>query len=222
MWCATVADVIIHAAASASFLFCRVAHTFHIAVVVVGPYNRDIFRHAQPGIIDIERLLVWYKNLLDVLGFPALVLLQDGALLGKDTLECACPVLRLLTALHGFIVKTAQAHRIDVVVLSRLADAIVQFAKDGFLVGLVVPFAVALLAPFRRSGIVEQQRLTMTGRNHDAPFVGHLLTLRMTVEGSCAGVHGWCEHITLQTKDQFTHLIVGLGTDIAQLLFECL
>ena len=102
--------------------------------------------------------------------------------------------------------------------MGRLTDAVVEFLQDSGAVGLVVPLPVALFVPLRGRGIIEQQWLTMAGGNHDAPLVGHLLTLRMTVESTCTGVHGWGEHIAFQTENQFTDTVVCLRAYVTQLL----
>ena len=118
--------------------------------------------------------------------------------------------------------QTTHTHRIDIFVLSGLTNAVIEFLQDGRTVGLIVPFAVTRLVPFRRGCIVEEQRFAVTGGNHDAPLVGHLLTLGMRIKGACAGMHGRGKHIALQSENQFADAVVGLGTDIAQLLFKCL
>ena len=185
-----IRKVIVNPASSAALLLQGIRYTFHVAVVVVGPHDGDIIRHAQPGIIDIERFLVGHEDLRNLPGFPVLVFLQDLTLTGKDLFQCAGTVLRICTALHGLVVQAAHTHGIDVVILSRLADAVVQLFQDGGTVGLVIPLTVACLIPLRRSSIVKQQRFAMAGCNHDSPLVSHLLTFRMTVEGSRTGVHG--------------------------------
>ena len=60
----------------------------------------------------------------------------------------------------------------------------------------------------------------MAGGNHDTPLVGHHLTLGMGVESSCAGVHSRSKHVAFEAKNKFTNAVVGLGTDIAQLLLK--
>ena len=60
---AAIAQVVVHAAAAASLLLGRIAHALHIAVVVVGPDERDVIRHKQSCIIDVECLLVRHEDL---------------------------------------------------------------------------------------------------------------------------------------------------------------
>ena len=111
--------------------------------------------------------------------------------------------------------QTTHTHRIDVVVLRRLTDAVVQLLPNGLLVGQVVPFTVLRLVPFRWCCVVEQQWLAVARRNHDAPFSSHTLTLWMTVECTCAVVHGRCQHVATQTQQELAHLVVCLWSYIA-------
>ena len=214
---AAIAQVVVHAAAAASLLLGRIAHALHIAVVVVGPDKRDIVRHAQSCIIDVERLLVGHEDLRQFRNLLLFMFREDVALLSEHFLQCAGAVSGVGTTLHGLIVQAAHPHRIDVFILSRLADAVVEFFQDGLAVRLVVPLAVALLAPFRRGGIVEEQRLAVARGDHDAPLVGHPLTLRMTVERSRTSMHGRCKHVALQTEDEFAHAVIGFGANVTKL-----
>ena len=116
--------------------------------------------------------------------------------------------------------QAAHAHGVDVVIVGRLTNAVVELLQDGLTIGLIVPFSVALSLPFRRSGIVEEQRFAMTGGNHDAPLVCHLLTLGMTIESTRAGVHGRSQHVSFQTENQFADAVVGLRTYVAQVFLK--
>ena len=60
----------------------------------------------------------------------------------------------------------------------------------------------------------------MAGSNHDAPLIGYHLTLWMTIEGASTRVHRWCQHVAFQTEDEFTNLVVGLGTNICKFLLK--
>ena len=62
----------------------------------------------------------------------------------------------------------------------------------------------------------------MTGGNHDAPLCRLHLTLWMAIESPRTGVHSRCQHVALQTQQQFAHLIVSLGTNITQFLLKIL
>ena len=62
----------------------------------------------------------------------------------------------------------------------------------------------------------------MAGGDHDTPFVGHHLALRMAVERACAGVHGGCQHISFQTEDEFTYPVVCLRAYVTKILLVCL
>ena len=213
---AQIGEVIVDTAATAAPPLLVVAHALHIAIVVVGPYEGDVVGQAQAGVVDIERLLVGHEYLRQPLGALLLVLGQDAALAVDDTLQRAGTVGGVGAALHGLVVEPTHAHGVDIVVLGRLADAVVQLADDGGAVGLVVPLAVTLLVPFRLCSIVEKQWLAVAGGNHDAALVGHLLTLRVGVEGTRTGVHGGSQHIGLQAQQQLAHTVVGLGADVAQ------
>ena len=85
-------------------LFCSVAHALHIAIVIVGPYEGDILRHTQTSIIDVERFLVGYKDLLNHPSLPVLVFLKDVTLLGKDLLQRTGTVLGIGATLHRLVV----------------------------------------------------------------------------------------------------------------------
>ena len=60
---AEIRNVIIHAAMTLASLFFSIADAFHIAVVIVRPYDGDILRHLQSCVVDVEGLFVWYENL---------------------------------------------------------------------------------------------------------------------------------------------------------------
>ena len=75
--------------------------------------------------------------------------------------------------------QTSHTSSVDIVVSGSFTQTVVEFLQNHLLVGQIVPFAVALLAPFNLSCIVEQHRLTVAGGNHDAPFCRYALTLRM-------------------------------------------
>ena len=184
-----IAQVIVDTRTALALVFCSVRHTFHIAVVVVGPYDGDVVWHPQAGIVDVERFLVGHEYLRLFLGLGLLVFLEYLTLLLEYFLQRTGTVYWVGAALHGLVVQTAHTHCIDVVVLGSLTDAIVEFLQDGGAVGLVVPFTVARFSPFRWGGIVEEQRLTVARGNHDAPFGGYPLTLGMAVERSRTRVH---------------------------------
>ena len=213
-----IREVVVDAGPTRPLLFLGVRDTLHVAVVVVGPHKCDVVGHAQSGIVDVERLLVGHKDLRQTLGPLLLVFREYLALLGKDFLQRAGTVLGVCRALHGLVVQTTHAHGVDIIVLSRLTNAVVKLLQYRRAVGLVVPLTVARLVPLRLRGVVEEQRLTVARGDHDAPLVGHLLTLRMAVEGTRTRVHGGGQHITLQTQYQLTHTVVGLRTDVAQFL----
>ena len=118
--------------------------------------------------------------------------------------------------------QTTHTHRIDIFVLSGLTNAVIELLQDGRTVGLIVPFAVTRLVPFRRGCIVEEQRFAVTGRDHDAPFIGHLLALGMRIKCPCTSMHGRSQHVTPQSENQLAHTVVSLRSDVAQLLFKCL
>ena len=181
---------------STTLLFICVAHTLHITVVVIGPHQGNVIRHAQTCVVDVERLLVRDKNLLNRMGFPVFIFLEDGALFSHHLLQRAGTDLGVLAALHSLVVQTTHTHGVDIVILGSLADAIIEFLQDRCAVGLIVPLSIARLVPLRRGCIVEQQWLAMAGRNHNAPLVGHLLTLRVTIESPRTGMHSWGEHIS--------------------------
>ena len=212
--------MVIDTTATLALTFCLVRHTLHIPKVVIRPHQRDVLWHLKPSIIDVERLLIGHKNLWNQCGTLFLMRLQNLTLVCHHLFQRASPHLRVGRTLHRLIVQSTHTHRVDIVILRCLSNTIVQFLPDGLLVRQVVPLAIPFLTPFRRSGIVEQQRLTMTGGNHDAPLCRLHLTLRMAIESPCTSVHGRSQHIGLQTQQQFTHLIISLRTNILQFSFE--
>ena len=215
---AEITEVIIDAASSLAKAFVGVAHTLHIAVVVVRPDEGDVIGHTKACIVDVEGLLIRYEDLWNGCSLLSFIFFEYFALTGKNLFEGACTVAWIGAALHSLVVKSAHTHGVDVVVLCSFANAVVELAQNGLAVGLVVPFAIALLVPFEEGGVVEEQGFAMAGGDHDAPLVGHHLALGMTVEGTGDAVHGRCQHIALEAKDEFADAVVGLGSDVAQLL----
>ena len=116
--------------------------------------------------------------------------------------------------------ESAHTGRIDIVILCRLADTVVELLDYPVSVGKIVPLSVDSSIPFCRSSIIDQKRLAMACGYHDSPLVRHHLTLRMAVEGSCTGMHGWSNHIGLEPQQKLANLVICLRTDIAQLLLE--
>ena len=199
-------------------LLIGIAHALHIAIIIVRPDKRNIFRHPQSCIIDVEGLLVRHEDLGQVGGLCLLVLLEDGALLGHHLFQCTGSHLGILAALHGLVVQATHPHRIDIIVLGCLMDAVVKLLENGLAVGLVIPLAITGLVPLRRGSIVEEQGFTMAGGNHDAPLISHHLTFFVAIEGSCTGVHRRCQHVAFQAEDELADLVISLGTNIAQFL----
>ena len=58
-----ITQMIIHPTATAALLLYRVADTLHITIVVVRPYDGDVIRYTQTGVVDVESLLIGYKYL---------------------------------------------------------------------------------------------------------------------------------------------------------------
>ena len=114
--------------------------------------------------------------------------------------------------------QAAQSQRIDVLVRGGIHHAGFQDTVHTLLVGVVVPLPVSVGMPF--AGGIEKQRLAMRGRNDHCIAVGDLLVFRDLVECSGSLMHGRSKHIGLQTEDQFAHLVVCLGADVAALLLE--
>ena len=55
--------MIIYPSASFAFLFFRIAQAGKISVIIVAPYECNIVRYFQPGIIGIQNLFIRDENL---------------------------------------------------------------------------------------------------------------------------------------------------------------
>ena len=145
---------------------------------------------------------------------------QQFALVPDDLLNKGHTLAHGQIAAYALIVDTTHGNRVDVFISCGLVKAVVPFLIDGLAISLVVPFAVSVAVPFALCRIIQQQGFTMRGGDNDAKGVANHLTLRMRVESSCAGMHGWCQHIGPETEKQFTYFGISPGTDIAQFLLK--
>ena len=144
-----------------------------------------------------------------------LVFHQQFTLVFDDLLDERHALLHRQTASQSFVVDAAHGRGVDVLIAGGLGQSVVPLLIYGISVGLVVPFAVALMLPFALGGIVQQQRFAMRSGDDDAERVADGLALSMTVEGSRAGVHGRCQHVGLQAQQQFADAGVGPWADVA-------
>ena len=190
-----ITQMVINARTTLTLTLSLVRHSLHITKVIVRPHQRDILWHLKPCIIDVKCFLVWHKNLWNLSGRLLLVCFQNLTLVCHHLFQCTSPHLRVSRTFHCLIVQTAHTHRVDVVILRRFPNTVVQLLPDGFLVCQVIPLAIPFFAPFGRSRIVEKQWFTVTGRNHDAPLCRLHLTLRMTIESTCTSMHSRSQHV---------------------------
>ena len=104
MWRAQIREVVVHTTATATFLLSCIRNALHIAVVVVGPYQRDVVGYAQTGIVDVQRLFVRNEYLWLSFCLLFLIFLQNAALFANHLFQRPCTVFRVCAAFHGFVV----------------------------------------------------------------------------------------------------------------------
>ena len=112
--------MVIHAGATATFLFLRIADTLQIAVVVVDPDQSNVIGHLQSILVDIHRLLVRHKNLGNVFRFLTDVFLQQLALVADHLLDQWHTLLHRQIAFQPFIVNATHGDGIDILILRGL------------------------------------------------------------------------------------------------------
>ena len=115
--------------------------------------------------------------------------------------------------------QATHTHRVDIIEISSFSDTVIELFKNCSTISFIVPLTIACFVPFRCCSIVEKQWLTMASSNHNAPFVCHLLTFGVAIEGTSAGVHRRSEHIAFQSENKFANSVIGLGANVTQLLF---
>ena len=199
-------------------LLAHAAQTFHVAVVVVRPDDRDVVGQFQPVGIDLQYLLVGCERLRDGLDRSVDVLGEDSPLVEQRLLEHPHLFVHGQRGRHGAVVQAAQRQRIDVLVGAVLAHALREHAVDTLLVLVVVPGPHRLSIPF--AGGVQQQRFAVGRSHHDGERVGHELVFGDLVERGGNGVHGRGEVVGLEAQQQFADLGVGSGADVAALGLE--
>ena len=215
-----IAEMIIHSVSTATLTFIFVADTLHVAIVVISPYDRDVIRNNKARIIYVKSLLIRNEDLSDLLCRHSFVFLKNLTLYLEYLLERARPYRRIFRTLHSLIMKAAHTHCIDIVILSGLADTVVQLLDYRLAICNIIPFAVARRIPFRWGCIIEKKRLTVARSDHDAPFICCDLAVRMAVECACTCMHGWCKHICLEAEHKLAHLVISLRTYVSEIFLE--
>ena len=220
-------------AVPAAALFLRLRRiTADIAVVVIGPHQRHVLRHLQPGIVQIQDLLIGNEGHHGLLSQNVL---QDPSLVMDDRFQQLhlgrLPLLlrKLLDGLRlkAGIVDAAHAERIADLEIPVLLHAL----PPVFLQDLPVPSGDGIIvhrvgiALFRDPGfplpvIGAHQHVAVGGSGHDPHPVRQRPVFPFHVKG--IDVHGRPDIIGLQPKQQLEYLFVGLHPDgiLAHVLFH--
>ena len=207
-----VVYVVVHAEASLTLLgSTKFRQTADVAPVVVAQQQDDIVWHLHPLVVEVLHFLIECPHLRHILGFLALHLSEQFALL-------------FYYLLHqpdgGFVfhcLVTVTTHTYGVHRLPRLGTLHTASPEVHHLVvvGGEAPLAVTLAALPVLLG--QCHRLVVRGAHHDAHPVGQrAILLVVVVEGTAP--HGRPHVVGLQTQQQFEYVLVHLGIDAAELL----
>ena len=182
---AQVGDMVVDPGAPRAPLLAHAAQTFHVAVVVVRPDDRDVVGQFQPVGIDLQHLLVGCERLRDGLDRAVDVLGEDLPLVEQRLLEHPHLFVHGQRGRHGAVVQAAQRQRIDVLIGAVLAHALREHAVDTLLVLVVVPGPHRLGIPF--AGGVQQWVDPITMANVSATSLFSGIWLNEVETGCMAG-----------------------------------
>ena len=203
-----VAQVIIHAASAFAQLLVLFRQTCDISVVVVTPHQRNILRHFQPSLINLQHLLVGHEHLC-LLRRIADVLPNQFLLVVNHLLQGIKLLLHGLHALHRAVVYAAHANGEHVVLrLAHLLQAFRPVVLHASLVGDVIECTSLLLVPLAH--VVAQKRFAMGCAYHHSATVGHCLC-PLHLEECCRSlVHARPDGVGAQSHQQLEYSLVSV------------
>ena len=207
---APVAQVIVYTTAARTLLLGLVAHASHISVVVVAPHQRNIVRHNESRLIDVEYLLIRNEHLRHARNVFVVVFLYQTSLTVYGRLQAVELLLLRLAALHSAVVDAAHADGEEHILTLYLLEALYPVFLHVIPVGDEVIRAASVLVPFRN--IVPQKGFTMRRTHHDVERVGQLPVTRNGKERLRALMHARPERVGPEAKHQLEDPAVGLGT----------
>ena len=143
-----VAQVVVYARTPAAPLLGVVAEARQVSVVVVTPHQRDVVRHAESVLVDVQHLFIRYEDLRHPCDVLADMPFQQLALVVDDLLQR----LRLLLqtpahALHGPVVDAPHADGVQILAALALAQSFGPVLVYGLAVGHVVKASPLLDVP---------------------------------------------------------------------------
>ena len=186
-----IRQMVIDSSSALPLLLLRVAEPFQIAVIVIWPYERDLFGHLQPLLIKVECFLVGHKDLRNFFQRLLHMLFKNIPLIGNSLLQQSHLFLLGQVAAHSRIMKSAHGQSVDILIRRRLAHSRIQLFQYGLFVGGIVPITILGRVPLTQGSVVEKQRLAMGSCDQNAIFISYNLILRMGIKRSRTTVHGW-------------------------------
>ena len=110
-----VRKMIVNAMSAFSGLFSAVGKMTNIAVIIVGPHQRHIFRHLQARFVHIQHFFVRNKNLRNLLQIRIHIIGYHFALRLQNFVKCIFLFLQCVCTQHFTIVHTTNSQSINIV-----------------------------------------------------------------------------------------------------------
>ena len=197
-----IVHVVVESPASFALLLLGSGQSSHVAPVVIAEQHRHVVGHSQSRVVVVLHLLVECPYLWCLLGRSLGHLLDDAALVVDDALQ----QLGVRALAHCLVAVAAHTDGHDVVSALHALDALTEESVEVLLVRRIVPCAPSLAV----SGIflvVARHGLVVRCSHHHAHLVGSLQVLGVVgIEGPSP--HGRPQVVTLQSQDEFKHLLV--------------
>ena len=224
---APVRQVVIHATAALAPLLFGCGELAHVAVVVVGPDQRNIIGQTHSEAIRLQCFLVRTEYLRHIDSRFAQVALNHLALFGYYFLKRVAPFLVRIVARHARIVYATHAESVDGIIVFRLLYAL---APVHF-------YGIAVVFPVIRAGqttelerkvmhplvnIVSQHLLAMARAKHNVILPCQLRVLLVIPERLCTWVHRRPQQVGFQAEHQPHHLLVSARTNVVHVLVKML